>query len=47
MLTPARILAETSGRTVINADDVREVDRLFFDGKASAKLLANSEGYMQ
>ena len=47
MLTPSRIIAETDGRTVINEEDVREVDRLFFDGKASARLLATSEGYMQ
>ncbi len=47
MLTPSRIIAETDGRTIINEEDVREVDRLFFDGKASARLLATSEGYMQ
>ena len=47
MLTPSRIIAETSGRTAINSEDVKEVDRLFFDGKASARLLAKSDGYMQ
>ena len=50
MLTPARIIAETHGRTVIEEKDVREVDRLFFDGKASARFLSDqefSEGYMQ
>jgi len=47
MLTPARILAETSGRTKITQDDVTEVDKLFFDGKASARFLVNSEGYMK
>jgi RuvB-like protein 1 (pontin 52) len=47
MLTPARIIAETSGRTKIGKDDIIEVDKLFFDGKASARLLANSEGYMK
>ena len=47
MLTPARILGETTGRTKIHNDDVMEVDKLFFDGKASAKLLAQSEGYMK
>jgi RuvB-like protein 1 (pontin 52) len=47
MITPARILAETTGRTKIIEDDVREVDSLFFDGKASARLLAKSEGYMK
>ena len=47
MLTPARIIAETAGRTLISEDDIKEVDELFFDGKASAKLLAHSEGYMK
>jgi RuvB-like protein 1 (pontin 52) len=46
MLTPARIVAETSGRTSISEEDVREVDKLFLDGKASGKMLAKSEGYM-
>lgn len=47
MLTPARIIAETAGRTKIAESDIREVDELFFDGKASARLLAQSEGYMK
>lgn len=47
MLTPSRIMAETCGRTKIGTSDVKEVDTLFFDGKASAQLLAKSEGYMQ
>ena len=47
MLTPARIIAETCGRTKILPEDIKEVDMLFFDGKASAKLLAQSEGYMK
>lgn len=46
MLTPARIIAETSGRELITAVDVEEVDELFYDAKASAKLLAASEGYL-
>jgi RuvB-like protein 1 (pontin 52) len=47
MLTPCRILAETSGRTEIVDEDVKEVDQLFFDAKASARLLAKSEGYLK
>lgn len=47
MLTPARIIGETSGRTKISKQDILEVDQLFFDGKASARLLASSEGYMK
>jgi RuvB-like protein 1 (pontin 52) len=46
MLTPARIIAQTSGREMITSVDVEEVDELFKDAKASAKLLAASEGYL-
>jgi RuvB-like protein 1 len=46
MLTPARIIAQTAGREEILDVDVEEVDELFFDAKASAKLLARSEGYL-
>jgi RuvB-like protein 1 (pontin 52) len=47
MLTPARIIAETSGRDSIVVSDVEEVDELFYDAKSSAKVLAASEGYLQ
>jgi RuvB-like protein 1 (pontin 52) len=47
MLTPARIIAETVGRKKITLDDVKQVDALFVDGKASSQLLAESEGFMQ
>ncbi|CAN0450222.1 unnamed protein product, partial [Ectocarpus sp. 12 AP-2014] len=47
MLTPGRILAETSGRKKINTGDVEEVDGLFHDAKASAQLLTDdAEGYL-
>lgn len=46
LLNPGKILAATSGREAINVSDVEEVDELFFDAKASAKLLAKSEGYL-
>jgi RuvB-like protein 1 (pontin 52) len=46
MLTPARIVAETSGRTAITEEDVKDVDQLFLDGKASGQMLAKTEGYM-
>ena len=46
MLTPARIVAQTNGREAITAEDVLEVDALFLDAKASARLLAKSEGYL-
>jgi RuvB-like protein 1 len=46
-LTPARIIAQTSGRDVISLVDVEEVDELFLDAKASAKRLVESgEGYL-
>jgi RuvB-like protein 1 (pontin 52) len=47
MLTPARLVAETQGRTEIQPSDVEQVDQLFLDGKASAQLLATAEGFMQ
>merc|ERR1712048_1205501 len=40
LLTPASILAKTSGRDAITRDDICEVDELFYDAKSSAKLLA-------
>ena len=46
MLTPARIVAETNGREKIIANDIEEIDALFLDAKASARLLAKSEGYL-
>jgi RuvB-like protein 1 (pontin 52) len=46
MLTPARIVAETCGRMAITEEDVKDVDTLFLDGKASGQMLAKSEGYM-
>ena len=47
MLTPARIVAETVGRTAITDEDVKDIDELFLDGKASGQMLAKTEGYMQ
>merc|ERR1712216_127404 len=39
LLTPAKVLVNTNGREVINKDDIEEIDSLFYDAKASAKLL--------
>ena len=48
LITPSKILANTQGRDSISADDVKEIDSLFFDAKASAKILAASaEKYLQ
>lgn len=46
LLTPSRILSETQGKTTIHKDDVEEIDQLFFDAKASARSLAEAEGYL-
>lgn len=48
LLTPARILAETTGRSEVTEEDIVEIDKLFFDAKASAKHLMelNSKGYI-
>lgn len=46
LLTPAKLVAEIQGRSQITPDDITEVDGLFLDGKASAQLLATSEGFM-
>ena len=40
LLTPSSILAQINGRDVISKDDVREINELFYDAKASAKVLA-------
>ena len=48
LLTPARVLAGTSGREQITKADVEEVDGLFYDAKASAKILLEQQsGYLQ
>merc|ERR1712167_291005 len=39
LLTPARVLAQTTGRTNINKGDMEEINRLFLDGKSSALRL--------
>ncbi|KAI8802819.1 TIP49 C-terminus-domain-containing protein [Cladochytrium replicatum] len=47
LLTPANILARINGRDLIELEDVEEVSNLFFDGKASAKILQASNLYVQ
>jgi len=49
LLTPSRILAETQGRPdTLEQEDIEEVDKLFYDAKASAKLLAErGDDYLQ
>jgi len=40
LLSPAKIVAESNGRDVIEKDDVRDIAELFMDAKASARRLA-------
>jgi RuvB-like protein 1 (pontin 52) len=46
MLTPSKIIANTSGRDTVTAVDIAEVEELFIDAKSSAHLLARSDGYL-
>jgi len=43
LLSPANILAKAKGRDIIHKEDLMEVDKLFFDAKSSAKLLASEK----
>lgn len=48
LLTPANILARINGQETITKDEIDEVNDLFFDAKASAKLLAAEDAkYMK
>ena len=43
LMMPASILACINGREAVSKEDVVEINELFFDAKASAKLLAEQE----
>ena len=48
LLTPAKILAQTNGRSKIAEADVRETNQLFLDAKTSARMLAeHHDKYLQ
>uniref|UniRef100_A0A6V4EWV4 RuvB-like helicase n=1 Tax=Prymnesium polylepis TaxID=72548 RepID=A0A6V4EWV4_9EUKA len=48
LLTPAKVLVRTNGRELIGKDDIEEIDSLFYDAKASAKLLIEQQAsYLQ
>merc|ERR1712182_85335 len=48
LLTPAKVVVGTNGREDITKEDIEEIDSLFYDAKASAKLLAEQKaGYLQ
>jgi len=42
-LTPAFLLAKINGKESITKDDVKEINELFYDAKASAKILQEQE----
>jgi len=47
LLTPAILLARINGRNSVDPDDVREINGLFRDAKASAhELMAHGEKYL-
>lgn len=43
LLTPASILASVKGQTDVTSADVKEADGLFYDAKASARLLLDAQ----
>merc|ERR1711968_150894 len=43
LLTPAQVLVKTNGKEVVTKDDIQELDGLFYDAKASAKLLLEQQ----
>jgi len=48
LMTPAKVVVSTNGREEIGKEDIEEIDSLFYDAKASAKLLAEQKaGYLQ
>ena len=48
LLTPANIMAKTNGREEIVRGDLEEINGLFLDAKASAKLLQEqADKYIQ
>merc|ERR1719263_2114810 len=48
LLTPSKVLVGTNGRDTITKEDIEEIDSLFYDAKASAKLLLEQQAsYLQ
>ena len=43
LLTPGSILAKINGKDNVGKDEVEEIDKLFYDAKASAKILQDHE----
>jgi len=48
LLTPANLLAKINGKDTIGKDEIEETNKLFFDAKSSAKILAEQgDKYMK
>jgi RuvB-like protein 1 (pontin 52) len=43
LLTPASIMSRINGKDGVSKDEIDETDKLFFDAKASAKILQEQE----
>ena len=46
LLTPANILSKINGRTAITVEEIKEIEDLFCDAKASAQTLMTTSGYL-
>ena len=43
LLTPSNLLAKINGQDAITQAEIEEINELFFDAKASAKILAEQQ----
>ncbi|CAC5411713.1 ruvB-like 1 [Mytilus californianus] len=43
LLTPSNLLAKINGKDAISKEEIEEINKLFYDAKASAKILAEQE----
>lgn len=43
LLTPSNLLARINGKDAITKEEIEEINKLFYDAKASAKILAEQE----
>ena len=43
LLTPASLVCKINGKESISVEEIVEINELFFDAKASAKILAEQE----
>lgn len=43
LLTPSNLLARINGKDSISKEEIEEINKLFYDAKASAKILAEQE----